>query len=89
MLAKLLGIDLKTLHNWYRRGKIGAHKSLGGQLFFEPAAVLKAYDTAKAEDPAVEIPAAFAEYVRTGALPPTTRRRVRTAKPSAETRGAA
>jgi hypothetical protein len=89
MLARLLGIDLKTLHNWYRRGKIGAHKSLGGQLIFEAAEVLKAYDVAKAEDPAVELPAAFAEYVRTGALPPTTRRRLRVAKPSAETRGAA
>lgn len=89
-LARLLGVDLKTLHNWHRGGKLPARKTLGGQLIFEPAAVLDAYNAAKAQDPAVEVPDAFAEYMRTGHAPAgTPRRRKAAAKPRAETRGAA
>ena len=89
-LALLLGVDLKTLHNWHRGGKLPARKTLGGQLIFEPAAVLDAYEAAKAQDPAVEVPDAFAEYMRTGSLPAATPRRRKTAAaPRAKNRRAA
>lgn len=89
-LAHLLGVDLKTLHNWYRAGKIRARKTLGGQLLFDPADVLADYRTAQEEDPDVRIPEAFTEFLRTGSTPTAAqRKRVRAAKPRAETSGAA
>jgi hypothetical protein len=89
-LAELLGVDLKTLHNWHRKGKLPGHRTLGGQLVFEPASVLTCYETARAADPDVQIPEAFAEYMKTGALPVTPKRkRVRAGASRREERGAA
>jgi hypothetical protein len=89
-LAELLGVDLKTLHNWHRKGKLSGHRTLGGQLIFEPSAVLASYEAARATDPSVQIPEAFAEYIRTGALPVTPKRKgVRPELASREKRGAA
>lgn len=35
-LADIWGVCLSTVHNWVKRKKIPHHKTLGGQLRFDP-----------------------------------------------------
>jgi excisionase family DNA binding protein len=65
-LAHLLGVSLKTVHNWERDGRLTATRTLGGHLRFRPEDVRTDYERAR-----LELPDAFLDYLKA----PTTRAR--------------